>query len=342
MDMMSLVFIVVLAVCSFAEIERNEYAGVSEQLMVTPTSAAMAGSDLSIGNGATVESTPANLPFDSLNRLSLSYAGFFGNVFSSSMLTYSGKIQDKTGISLLLGYLYFPDIPNTLGSTVADDGSLMEVKITNYAASKIIFRAGVGRSILIHPKMTLSGGIALNAQRARLPETGYGIGMDLGIKSFFPRTGISLALQLENATSSYMYWNKNYKEGSYQHLRAGIGWERNLQYLYGRLRLSYATPDLFADEGINSYAKTTNDKGESADAPDHYEVYEKPSLLFSQGKIGLEYVIMRMVALRFGITQGMVSFGAGLHLMKDRTGLDFAYITHALGGTYQLSVFYNW
>jgi hypothetical protein len=344
-DIKTVLFIFLTIFYCFAEIEKNEYESIADQLMVTPTSAALAGSDLSIGSGASVESTPANLPFDSLNRISLSYAGYYGNIFSTSMLTFSSKIQKKTGISVLLGYIYVPDILDTRSSITTDDGELTEVIIEPYAASKMIFRAGLGHLFLIHPKLEISGGVALNAKRARLDrssETGYGVGMDLGVRGFFPRSGISTALQLENATSSYTYWNENYQVRGYQRLYAGIGWEKHLKYLYGTLRLSYATPDLFANDGINSRKKEKGEDGTSNENVDHFELYEKPSLLITQGKIGAEFTIMRTVALRLGLSNGSIHFGAGLRLLHERTGLDFAYLTHVLGGTYQLSVFYNW
>jgi hypothetical protein len=36
------------------------------------------------------------------------------------------------------------------------------------------------------------------------------------------------------------------------------------------------------------------------------------------------------------------SFGAGLCLMKNRAGIDFAYLTHELAPTYKLSVNFKW
>lgn len=327
---------------SAGSITRSFYAEIIDNIMTTPVSAAMGGSDLSIGTGVSVESTPGNLPFDSLNRLSLSYAGYFGNIFSTSILSYNGKPQENTGIGIMAGYVYIPDILDTRESTSDDSGKLKEARISYYAASKIVFRAGVGHKFLLSPKLTIGAGIALKGKRVRLPQTGYGIGLDGGIKLFFTRPGISMAFLLENLTSSYTYWTENYQERSYVHLRAGIGWERHFEYLYGMLRMSYATPDLFANEGINdiTYKLTENDN--TIEDIDHSEVYRKPELLFTQGRIGLEYTIMRTVAVRVGLTNGKLGFGAGLRLMNEKAGLDFAYITHALNGTYQLSLQYLW
>jgi hypothetical protein len=337
-----LLFVFTFFSYGFSEILGGYYANVSDELMITPVSAAMAGSDLSIGTGTSVESTPGNLPFDSLNRLSLSYAGYYNNSFSTSLLTWSGQPGHNLGISLLAGYVYIPDIWDTRQSSTTESGELSEAKIKVYSASKILFRAGIGRRFTLTPNIALGVGIAANAKRIRLPSLGYGIGLDAGLKTLFPRPGISLALQVENLTSSYIYWSKSFKERSFPHLRAGIGWERTFPYIYGSLRISYATPDLLANEGINSVSYGLTDNDNVIETLDHQEVYKKPSLLVSQGKIGFEYTILRTVAFRVGLANGKLGFGAGLRLMEERAGLDFAYVTHALAGTYQLSAHYSW
>ncbi|MBN1578668.1 MAG: hypothetical protein JW913_19045 [Chitinispirillaceae bacterium] len=310
--------------------------------MITPISAAMAGSDMSISTGASVESTPGNLPFDSLNRLSLTYAGYFHNIFSTSMLTWSGKPWNNIGTSLLVGYVYIPDILDTRESSTTESGGLKEAHISVYSASKVFFRAGIGRRFDLTPGIALGAGAAVNAKRFRLPDLGYGISLDAGIKSLFSRPGISLALQVENLTSSYIYWNESFQERSFPHVRAGIGWERAFPYIYGLLRVCYATPDLLANEGINYYTSETTGNNNTVETPDHYKLYEKPSLLVTQGRMGAEYTIFKTVVFRAGITNRKFGFGAGLRLWKRQAGLDFAYIAHDLAETYQLSAHYSW
>jgi hypothetical protein len=326
----------------FSSSNKGFYADITDELMVPPSSASMAGSDLSIGSGVSVESTPGNLPFDSLNRLSLSYAGFYNNTFNTSIVSYSGKPRDDIGISLLAGYVYVPDIPNTNASTSTDSGELREAKISYFSASRMILRIGAGRLFILTPTISIGAGVALNAKRVRLPETGYGIGMDAGIRIFFKEPGLSLALQMENITSSYTYWNKNFQERAYHHLRAGAGFEHYFPSLYGALRVSYATPDLFGNEGINSITYDITENDNTIETIGQYELYEKPALLFSQGKYGLEYTIMNSVSFRGGLTRSKFTFGAGLLLMHNRAGIDFAYIMHSLAGTYQLSINYKW
>ena len=339
-----LLFLTVIVSYGLTAVSDGFYANVSEETMITPVSAALAGSDLSMSTGASVEGTPGNLPFDSLNRLSLAYAGYFHNTFSNSMLTWSGQPFKNIGISLLAGYIYIPDILDTRESVANDSGELEEAKISLYSASKMFFRAGIGRRFDLTPAISIGAGVAVNAKRYRLPETGYGISMDAGVKSLFSKPGISLALQVENLTSSYIYWNESFQERSYPHVRAGIGWERYFPYIYGALRVCYATPDLLTNESIQSYSIEVTENNNAIEIPDstHYEIYERPLLLLTQGKFGVEYTMFRTVALRIGISNRKFKFGAGLRLWNERAGLDFAYITHTLAETYQLAAHYSW
>jgi len=327
---------------SFATVQPGKYADITDGLMVPPISASMAGSDLSTGSGVSVESTPGNLPFDSLNHLSLSYAGFYGNTFNTSLVSYQGSMGSNLGVSLLMGYVYVPNIANTTESDSTEDGALREARVSYFSASRIIVRTGVGRLFTITPDITLGAGIAINAKRIRLPETGYGIGMDAGAKVRFNKPGISLAMQLENITSSYTYWTKDFQERAYHHCRVGVGYERYFAYFYGSLTLNYASPDLFANDGVNSYTQKLTENDNPIETVNEEEIYQKPSLLATRGRYGIEYTIMNTVSFRGGYSWGSLAFGAGLHLLSDRAGIDIAYITHALAGTYQLSVNYTW
>lgn len=320
------------------------YANGTDELMVSPVSASMGGSDLSIGSGVSAESTPANLPFDSLNSLMLSYAGYYQNTFSTSMLSFSGHPRHNIGVSLMVGYVFVPNIPNTqnIGSVEPGEAGVVD-NITYFSASRLFFRAGAGRRFDINRLFSVGVGCAVNAKRTRLePYNGYGLGVDAGLKALWVPGGLSCALQVENVASSYIYWSKDYRERSYTHLRVGIGWEKVVPYVYGVFRFGYTSPDLFANEGINYYDLSVTKLNNTIEAPNHAELYERPELLLYAGKFGAEYIIMNSLALRIGLSQGKIGFGAGLKLMNQRAGLDFAYITHTLAGTYQLSLNYLW
>lgn len=332
----------VFSTIAFSEITHGYYVDVADELMTTPVSAAKVGSDLTLSSGVSVESTPANLPFDTMNHLSLSYAGYYGNVFSSSIVSYSGQPAENTGIGILAGYIYIPDIQDTRASTVDDSGRLAEAKISYFSASKVLFRAGVGRMFFNSDQFSVSAGIAANAKRVRLPEKSYSVSLDGGLRGYMKTTGLSAALQIENLTSSYTYWNKDYQERAHPHVRVGLGWEKSLPYLYGSLKLSYASIDLLSNEGINSIEYDFTEIDNKIETITQESIPDNPSLLLTHGKYGIEFTIMNRVAVRGGYTRDRFSFGAGIQVIENMAGLDFAYIGHALAGTYQLAMHYTW
>lgn len=327
---------------AFAATEYSEYADLNRELMFLPVSASMGGADLSFSAGAAYGSSPANLPFDTSNSLTLSYANFYQNTFSSSILSYSGPAGSKSGIGITAGYIYIPDVEDNRNSIVTDNNTLIPVNKTRNC-SDIYVRFSYGHRFDITPAWVVSAGLALNGRRSRLLEySGYGIGADLGAKVYHKATGISFGTLIENITSNYTYWSENYKEYSYTHIRLGLGWEKIIPYIYGKVRVGYTSPDLLSNEGINKYSTETDTNNQKVEIPSQEKVHKNPELLFSNGRLGLEYLIMSRVALRVGLSQGKFNFGAGLQLFSNKAGVDFAYTTHQLSGTYQMSVMYKW
>ena len=331
-----------IATLARAEHGKSYYADINDDLLNFPFSAAMAGSDMSFSSGASPSSTPANLPFDSINTLSLSYANYFQNSFSTSLLSYTSKIGKEIGYGITAGYIYLPDIEITEDLETDENGNPVYIP-EKVNCSRIFFRMALGKSFSIFKTIDLAIGSALDAERNRLPEyRGYGIGLDLGAKVLFKRTGVSLALLFENAIVSLTYWSSSYYETAYPHLRIGVGWDRYFPYIYGNIRIGYTSPDILSNEGIN-YIEMEDMGGDvKIEKPSYQKVYENPLVMIVSGKFGLEYRILERLSLRGGITQGRFSFGAGLNMFGDKAGLDFAYATHSLAGTYQLSMSYRW
>lgn len=314
------------------------YADVNDELINLPASAAMVGADLSISTGNTSFSSPANLPFDSLHRIELSYANYFHNSFSTSLLSYNGLAPNNIGYSITAGYIYIPDIEI---SDTTEDGVAYISGTRNCSA--IYFRAGLGKSFDLSRTIAFSLGAALQAKRIRLiGYNGYGVGMDAGAKILFRKTGVSAALLVENITSSFTYWSKDFHQWAYPHIRAGIGWERSIPYIYGKIRLAYTTPDLLANEGVNYYSDDEMQGDISVPDPQWRSVYKNPDMLIKAARAGIEYIIMDRVVLRGGLTRGKAGFGAGVNLFKERACIDFAYLFHDLAGTYQLGLSYRW
>lgn len=341
--MLKKVFLITLIfVCLVKAREWNFYADNNKSLMISPRSEALAGSDLSLSSGDLPTGTPANLPFDTMSSVALSYSNYFQNAFSTSVLSYIGHIGKEMAYSLAVGYIFIPDIPiiESLDRSASGD-PIFPDKIKSVSCSDIYIRTGFGQKFLSKSMIECSWGGALNAKRTNLPGyNGYGIALDAGVKALFVKQGISSSVALENLLSSTV-WTSDYKDASRPHLRVGLGWERVIPYIYGEIKIGYTSPDLFANEGIN-YIDTYDESGVEIEKPEFHSIRKKPSLLIYSGKIGLEYIIMDRVAMRFGLDQTKFCFGGGVNLFSRKACVDFSYSNHDLAGIYQVSMKYLW
>jgi hypothetical protein len=332
-----------MAIALAGNIEGNYYADINKDLFISPKSSAMAGSDVSLSRSAQPLSNPANLSVDSINRVELAYAGFYRNTFSTSALSYIHSIDRVSSFGVSMSYLLVPEIQEYIDSVTPGPIS---------SASEFFFRAGYGR--IVYRKnnaIEVSAGGAINGQRKNLiDKNGYGIGLDAGATVRFAEIGLVASAMIENITTSYTHWNSQYSEFAYPHARVGIGWQKEFEYIYGRLSIAYLSPDLFSNEGVNTFVTDSMEAdGESgADpeifiTPDRQRISKNPALVVF-GKYGAEYVIMNRLAFRAGLNLATLNFtfGAGLGLLDNRAGIDFAYLTHELAPTYKLSVNYKW
>jgi hypothetical protein len=324
-------------------LEGNYYADINKDLFITPKSSAMAGSDASLSRSAQPLSNPANLSVDSINRVELAYAGFYRNTFSTSALSDIGSIDRVSSFGVSISYLLVPEIQEYIDSVTPGPIS---------SASELFFRVGYGRALYkIRNAIELSAGGAIDGQRKNLiDKNGYSIGLDAGATVRFTDIGLAASATVENFSTSYTRWNSQYSEFAYPHARLGIGWQHEFEYIYGRLSLSYLTPDLFSNEGLNTFVLDSMEAdGESSTepktviVPDRERISKNPVLVVF-GKYGAEYVIMNRLAFRAGFNFATLNFtfGAGLGLLDNRAGIDFAYLTHELAPTYKLSVNYKW
>ncbi len=333
-------------VCNiFAEgVTRSDYDQMNRSIVTSTGSAAFNGADLSLSDGAYAGASPSNLIRDSVNSLQFSYANYFGDALSSSVLSYVNSVSSRTAFSVTTGYIYIPDIMDTRNMNVDGSGTPQNdelIKITS--CSQVHLKAGFGLLLVNDRPFRISAGAALNASRNRLVDyTGYGIGVDLGSSFILPAQGISTVLLIENVFGSYTHWSSSYSERGRQHVRLGIGWEKTLDYIYGKLKLGYTSPDLLSNEGINGFEIDEDNGVLVIENPKKYTLSKNPELIVLGGRLGLEYTIMQIVALRCGFAQDRFSFGAGLSLFRQRAGIDFAYMKHSLPGTYQFSLSYKW
>lgn len=327
--------------CLFAlEIQGNYYADEDRELFLMPRSAALGGADAALSSSALPLGNPANLTVDSMRNIALAYAGYYQNSFSTSSLSYTGMIDNGSALGVSISYLLVPDIelhPDTN----------YQANVPTVNASDLFFRVSYGTVLWrLSNEIALHGGAAINGEKRNLIEyTGYGIGADAGLNLFFDLKRIAsnaaTGIMVENITRSYIRWSSDYAEFAYPHIRLSLGWQQYLPYLYGKYSFYYVSPDLLSNEGINSYSNST-DTGTADRIPEVKTIMENPALLFSAGREGFEYTLMNVLSFRIGLRAGSWSFGGGLHLLHDRAGIDFAYLSNDLAPTYKLSVNYRW
>jgi hypothetical protein len=323
------------------------YSDENRAIFSSPRSAALAGSDRVFANDASPFTNPAMLGYeDKAHQIALSYAGFFGNTFSTSILSSKMKPDSTSGVGISLSYLYVPDIQTNLGFDL-DPSSGEPIydpsKIVSAFASDLYFRCGYGyRFTGLLRAIDFGFGGAITAKRSNLVGwTGYGIGVDGGGYLFFARPGIVVGLYGENLTTSYLYWSSAYQDAAWPHARLGLGWKKDIRDIYGRIQLTYESADFLGNDGINSLM--AGDESDTTVMPERVRLSEDPASFLMLGKAGAEYTIFDRVALRIGVgLPNIISFGGGMYLFERSFAIDFAYLVHELAGTYQLGISYQW
>lgn len=325
------------------DIKGNYYADANREIFLFPKSAALAGSDMAISRSASPLGNAATLPSDSAKELALAYAGYFQNTYSTGALSYIGPVDKSSCIGISASYMLIP------GIEIYND-TIVPENVPTKTSSDFFFRISYGRNLIrLGEQGGVTVGAAINTERLNLIGwTGYGIGADIGLDVFYhfkDRGSVATAgMVIENLTTSFTRWSSEYKEYAYPHVRVGLGWQKELAYIYGKLSLTYLTPDLLTNEGINNYGSDSLDENNTVQSPAVKMVASHPIMLFLGGRCGAEYTIMNTISFRVGvnITDGTVSFGGGLRLFRNRAGFDFAYLNNDLASTYKLSVNYKW
>lgn len=324
---------------------QDYYSNANRPLYAFPEFSSTGSSALAFARDASPLSNPANIPLDLRNSISLAYTGFYENCFSTTLASFVTNLNEHIGIGMYMGYLYIPDIEVTSGFELDNDGqpiydpSLLSMK----TSSELFFNFAFGYKFKITPVINASAGASLHCQRRRLIDwTGYGIGVDAGTTLELQRPGLRFSLLLDDITTNYIHWSSDYHENGLPHARLGIGWRKEIPYIYGRLSIMYKSPDLFSNEGVGY--NYFSEKAGNVTEPEKHNVKDDPTLLFSSGSYGFEYLIQRVVALRVGLDEPKrIFFGAGVGLFRRSLFFDFAYmVSYELPGTYSLSTSYNW
>ncbi len=323
-------------------VSHAQYVDANRRIYVLPRETALGMSNMVFARDGGPNTSPANCALDSTSELQLGYAGYYRNAYSSSILSFVTDLERIGAVAVSADYLYVPDILDTRDLEV--DGAGMPIydpdRVEHVTSSEIYLHLAYARRWQIR-RVVLDAGAGVNVLRRRLIDwTGYGVGVDIAGAASFPRTGIRTGLLLENLTTTYMNWSEEYSENALPHVRLGVGWRRDFPYLYGALQVTYVSPDLLTNEGINTTDAIAS--SDSVESPRQMSLREDPQLVF-YGNYGLEYTIARVVSLRVGVENlRRFAFGAGLALLHQQLLVDFAWLSHDLGGSYAVSVGWRW
>jgi len=321
----------------------GDYSNGNRSLFMLPRSSAVAGSDGLLSGDATPHSSPAGLALADRHQLSVSYAGFYHNTFSTSSVSFVEDLGKNDGVGISVAYLYVPSIPVTADWQVTAEGYPIRDSVhTRYSyASDVFIRAAWGHRFPLYRSLSLAAGIAVNGQRKNyVDEIGYGIGVDGSALLDIGACGLRIGADAQNLTTNYMRWNSGYKDVASPQVRVGIGFDRPIPYIYGRVKLTYMSPDFLGNEGVNTDGSLV---GDSSATPKQIHPSKQPFQFVIAGSHGLEYVIADRVSLRIGASQtNYFTFGGGVSFLKRALTVDFAYLLHELAGTYQVSLTYGW
>lgn len=324
---------------------RDYYTSSNKPLYAFPEFSSLGGSALAFSRDGSPLSNPANIPLDMRNSMTLAYTGFYQNCFSTTLASLVTHLNEHIGIGTYIGYLYIPDIEVTADFELDSDEnpiydpSLLSIK----TSSEIFFNFSFGYKFILSPAIVASVGASLHCQRKRLIDwTGYGIGIDAGATLELQKPGLRFSLLIDDISTSYIHWSSDYHENGLPHARLGLGWQKEIPYIYGRISVMYKSPDLFSNEGVGF--NYFSEKAGNIIEPEKHNVKDNPVLLLSSGSYGFEYLIQKYVALRVGLDEPKrIFFGAGVGLFRRSLFFDFTYmVSYELPGTYSLSTSYLW
>ena len=325
----------------------DSYSDDNRNLYVAPRSLAMGSSAASTAGDALPTSNAAGLCFDTSARISLSYAGYYENAFSTTGLSFVKPLGKKTSAGISLAYLDVPNIRYNSESVVDSSGTFVDMRERTASASEVYLTIDGAHEVNFSKSSGLSIGGALHGMRRKLPDehgnplTGYGIGLDAGLILFknignahIGQLHLGIGIDAKDITTDYIQWTKSYSNSTRPQIYIDLPVVWSLPYLYGDISLCLRSADLAG--GSNS------DMTSSSDA---YGV-DSNSVLKSLPRVavGLEYRIKKVVSLRGGMdVNKRFSFGAGLSLFRNRLDIDMAYaIPSGLPGTYVLAAGWSW
>jgi len=330
-----IVSMIIIFGVSAVRAEKSMYGNENRFLFSSPEFAAAGEAKNALCSDPIPANNPASVILSEKTNFFAGYTGFYDNSFWTATTYATMKIDSQTVVSAFVGYLNIPDI-DSVEQITAFDGADPTYKISHISSSELSINVNYARKLFDFERWNLSVGGSINVMRRRLVKwTGYGIGADLGVL-FSTNRGNFVSLQIDNVTTQYTHWSKDFHENVLPQAFLAYGFSKNINENL-KIELIYRSPDLFGNSGVVS--NTLGKESVFGDEIKSSSVRQNPQNLFTSAGYGADFTIKKIVSLRLGLTDShKLTFGGGVYLF-ERANIDFAYIySSALDGTYSVSL----
>ncbi len=277
------------------------------------------------GTGVTVSSiqtsgyhNPARLAYARKHAAELMHASYFDNLYTYDFLGFAKPIRKGASAGITLLYARVGDIPLTAlqnpSQPLGDDN---RVRVTDMTSSnELALMGSIGAP---GPWGWKWGGTAKLLMKSVAGKSAYGIGFDVGLAREFSH--VALGVVLRDVTGSALVWTTGRTEIIPPSVAFGGAWGTKIPNLHARARIVAEAVGRFEDRG----------DAEAINA----------GILSLDPRLGAEYIISEVLALRGGLLGKNVTAGAGI--LVSSVTLDYAFQAHEeLGNTHRVSLGLSW
>jgi hypothetical protein len=316
----------VIAFLAFATITQagvirvGRFAGEFLDMGGGARSLAMGGTGVALPNQATSGyHNPARLAGIARTAAEFMHASYFDNTYSYDFLGLTRPLSDETGLGVTVLYARVGDIPLTSlqdpSRPLGDDNRVVARDMTS--DNELAAMASLGAR---GPWGWSWGGTAKLLYKGVAGKSAYGIGFDVGMAKELGKN-LAVGAAIRDLTGSALAWTTGRTEIIPPSILLGGAWSAQLPSLRAQLRIA---ADLFG---------RFESRGEA-------EVIHAGALSV-EPRVGAEYIISKVLALRGGLLGDNITAGAGISISS--VTLDYAFQPHEeLGNTHRVSLGLSW
>lgn len=297
----------------------GRFAGEFLELGAGARSLAMGGAAVASPSKATAAyHNPARLSYARHNAAEFMHASYFDNLYTYDFLGFAKSLRAGTGAGITILYARVTDIPLTTlqdpARSLGDDNRVLVRKMSS--DNELALMASLGTPGRWGWKW---GGTAKLLYKGVAGKSAYGVGFDLGLAREFASLAIGLAIR--DLTGSALVWTTGRTELIPPSVILGGAWSAKLPSLHAQLRVMADFSSRFESRGQAEAIHT--------------------GALSIDPRLGAEYIISDVLALRAGLLGENVTAGAGISVSP--VTLDYAFQAHEeLGNTHRVSLGLGW